>query len=156
MSYFRFFPNVQYDGVSMPDITRSTIIEDFGRDSFFEYTIEDGETPEMLAHRLYKNPEYAAFILLMNDITDPYEDWPLSNQSLDQVISDKYDDPNGIHHYENTRGDIVSEQYPDYDRVPITNFEYEIVENDKKRNIRLVLPELISEIEEQHKALLRS
>lgn len=154
MSYFRHFPMVEFDGVKMPNITASTLVETYGRDAFFEYTIEDGETPEMLAHRLYRDPEYASFILMLNTIVDPYEEWPMTSDQLSTVVSDKYNDVNGIHHYESTAGNIVSENYPTYDRVPVTNLQYEIDVNDAKRQILLIVPDLMPEVEEQHRKLL--
>jgi len=155
MSYFLPFPMVSFDGTQMPDITVSTIISSYGRDSFFEYTVQDDETPEMLAHRLYRNSEYASFILMMNDIVDPYEEWPLNSEALNQVVADNYIDPYSIHHYETLMGNIVSETYPEFDRIPVTNLEYETRKNDAKRDIFLLVPDLIASFAEQHKALLK-
>ena len=47
-----------------------------------EYDVLDGETPEIVADKFYKNPQYHWLILHMNDILDPRFDWPLSTNNL--------------------------------------------------------------------------
>ena len=42
-----------------------------------EYDVLDGETPEIVADKFYKNPQSHWLILHMNDILDPRFDWPL-------------------------------------------------------------------------------
>jgi hypothetical protein len=155
MGYFKNIRKVEYLGRSTPDITRSLSVHRYGMDSFFDYTIQDGETPEMLAHRIYRNPNDAVYVLIMNDIVDPYEEWPVDSGTLRTLAHDMYDDIHGIHHYENTLGDVVPVTHPDYDRVPITNIEYETRKNDKKRSIRLLLPELMPDMKMDAAAMLR-
>ena len=40
--------------------------------------VGDGERPEDIATRLYRNPFYNWTILVINDITDVYAQWPRS------------------------------------------------------------------------------
>lgn len=59
--------------------------------SFFgEYSIKDGETPEIIADKLYGDPTYHWVVLLFNQIMDVNFDWPLDSRSLETVISEKY------------------------------------------------------------------
>lgn len=80
---------------------------------FITYHVKDGETAEIIAHKLYNDSEFHWLVLLFNNIVHPYHDWPLSNLALDEYIEDKYsgvslflsdgDDehPNTINFYQN-------------------------------------------------------
>ena len=41
--------------------------------------------------------------MLLNDITDRYYGWPLSDQDFEKYVKDKYAQPLGVHHYEITQ-----------------------------------------------------
>jgi hypothetical protein len=58
--------------------------------SYFEYTINDGEKPEVLADKFYNDPEAHWIILYANDIFDPQYDWPLDSRSFPKYLADKY------------------------------------------------------------------
>ena len=73
-----------------------------------EYDIQDGDTPEIIADKVYGNPELHWLVLLFNDIIDPHFDWPLTVDSLDRFITGKYGDTNAIDHYEDIDGNIVN------------------------------------------------
>ena len=60
---------------------------------FNEYVVQDGETPEDIALRLYKNPFYNWVLLVINDITNYHEQWPRSSQQLQEYCNSKYDNP---------------------------------------------------------------
>lgn len=87
--------------------------------SYFVYDIEDGDTPEILAEKFYKDAGAAWMILLANDITDAQFDWPLDYKSFEQFIISKYGSVETAkttpHHYEkvitrrNTRTDVINE-----------------------------------------------
>ena len=72
------------------------------------YNVKEGETPEMIAHKLYGDTELHWIILLVNEVTDRYHQWPMTTPQFLDFINDKYDNPDGIHHYETTQtsGDI--------------------------------------------------
>lgn len=73
-----------------------------------EYDVVDGETPEILADRFYKNSTLHWIILHYNDIIDPRFDWPLSTNNLVRFVEGKYGDANGIHHYEDGNGNTIN------------------------------------------------
>ena len=56
---------------------------------FTEVTVRDGEKPEDVATRYYGNPFYNWTILVANDITDYYKQWPRSITQLQEFISNK-------------------------------------------------------------------
>jgi hypothetical protein len=159
MSYFNRFPLVDYDGVLQVNLTiRTSIVESMKSDpaNYIDYTIQDGETPEQIADRLYDDVELSWIILNMNDIVNMFEEWPMSYSGLESYINEKYIDPTDIHHYESiSTGYIVNVSWPSYDRIPITNEEYEISINDEKRYIKLLLPELVGTVIDRHNQLMR-
>lgn len=58
--------------------------------AYYEYIIQDGDTPEILAYKLYGSSERHWIILLYNDIIDPLFDWPLQQSVLNNFIENKY------------------------------------------------------------------
>ena len=129
------------------------------------YNVKEGETPEMIAHKLYGDSELHFVIMLINDITDRYHQWPMSLPQFQEFINDKYDDPDGIHHYESTQtsGDtkVKIEVFNEVDSdaytglIPITNREYEENEQDKKRQIRLLDPSYIEQFVDEFEKLIK-
>ena len=121
------------------------------------YDVVDGETPEMIAHKYYDNPELHWTILVANDIIDYYEDWPMSVQRFEEYVKDKYANPQGVHHYEisQTSGDAtktinVGMNTTDYESASvISNYTYEQRLQDDKRQIRLISPRFITQFVEE-------
>ena len=58
--------------------------------SFYEYQIKDSDTPEIIASKIYSDPEKHWVVLLFNNIIDPQYDWPLDQRTLITHINDKY------------------------------------------------------------------
>lgn len=56
------------------------------------YTIQSGETPEQISEKTYGSPDWYWTILILNNIIDVYNDWPLSDYELDKAIENKYGD----------------------------------------------------------------
>ena len=128
------------------------------------YNVKEGETPEMIAHRLYGDTELHWIILLVNEVTDRYHQWPMTTPQFLDFINDKYDNPDGIHHYETTQtsGDtkVKIEVFNEVDEdaytglTPITNREYEENEQDKKRQIKLLDPSYVNAFVSEFKLLM--
>lgn len=73
-------------------LTRGKIY-DFLRDSAssaLEYTISDEEKPETLAARVYGRSDYHWIILLFNEIHDPYFEWPMSINEMENQLAKTY------------------------------------------------------------------
>jgi hypothetical protein len=111
MNYFESYPKVvttQKDGtrsVMVNLMARSSIIQSLLDDPllFYSYEVQDGETPEMIAHRYYNDSYYYWLILYANEISDPQWGWPLDRASFERYIAQKYTTENPyttIHHYE--------------------------------------------------------
>lgn len=103
--------------------------------AYDEYDIREDETPEILADQLYNNPQLHWIILVVNEIIDPRWDWPLDTQSLEDFITEKYGDAkNDVRYYVNNDGDVVHSSYAGV-KTPVTNYDYEVSENETKRRI---------------------
>jgi hypothetical protein len=72
--------------------------------AYYEYLISDSDTPEILADKVYGNPEAHWLILMTNDIVDPQYGWPLNSTNFNNYIIKKYGSIANtqiqIHHYE--------------------------------------------------------
>ena len=173
--YFSRFPLRVYDmkgnGVYklLPDILRRVKLRSgikAGAFIFTEYDVRDGEKPEDVAVKWFGDPEYHWVILMTNNITDRYYQWPLTQPQFQNFIEDKYGiaSIDSIHHYEitQTSGRTTSNGPNDYSYLvecnsdedgasPVTNREYEQRLQDKFRSIRLLdqryLPTFVSEFE---------
>jgi hypothetical protein len=54
------------------------------------YTIQQGETPEQVSNKQYGSPDWYWTILILNNIIDVNNDWPVSDYELDLAIEKKY------------------------------------------------------------------
>ena len=172
--YFKSFPVIPYDSkgdLQFKDVTnllrRVGMRTKLKTNTFLydTYSVKEGETPEMIAHKLYGDSELHWIVLLVNEITDRYHQWPMSGMQFLDYINDKYSNPDGVHHYETTQtsGDtkIKIEVENDVDEdaytglTPITNREYEENEQDKKRKIRLVDPNFIGQFVDEFEKLMK-
>ena len=135
---------------------------------FVEDQVGDGERPEDVAVRLYSNPFYNWTILVINDITDYYAQWPRSVTQLQDFINQKYDNAQVTKHHVTTEvkdsnnniivpaGKVVASnfQVAYYNGsttvtanpvVSITNAMYETEINSRKQAIQVVKPDLIED-----------
>ena len=165
------FPVIPYDSVGdykFKDVTNllrrvalrakvktSTLLYD-------TYDVKNGETPESLADKLYGDSELHWIIMLINDITDRYHQWPMSEAQFSQYLKDKYSNPDAVHHYEISQesGDTdikinIGTSNADYPTATlITNYEYEQKLQDNRRKIRLLDPSFISQFVTEYKSLM--
>lgn len=190
MAYFSNIPNLLYlkytqnpfDGqwLEIKNIfSRIKVVPDeIGTVTVFDdYFIADGDRPDTISYEMYDDPNYDWTILLINNMISLYNDWPKSKYALDEYVSHKYQDAEGIHHYEaieqKYKGNVVvsggmkvdeAYQYvtPEgltltkaQSRVGITNYTYEIDVNEKKREINLIKPDLIPQFNQMFKEKMR-
>ena len=173
MSYFDKFPLMVYDMKNngnfklLPDILRRvkqrSAIKS-GQFIFDTYDVRNGERPEDIAYKWFGDAELHWVILMTNNVTDRYYDWPMSDAQFEVYLDDKYTNPDAVHHYEITKdsGDTTWQGPNDYSHkvevnsdtdnaVTISNRQYEEREQDKKRAIRLLnqkfLPDFLAEFD---------
>jgi len=128
-----------------------------GKLALDSYYIQEGDTPEILAKKFYNNVYYHWIILVVNDIVNPYEEWPRNSNAMFAYTEDKYGVGNAlkVHHYvleEDTS--IIVDYSTELDILPITNLDHEIAENDLKRRIWLLKPEFVKEFVSSYKKLM--
>lgn len=144
MKHFRFSqlnPIVYYDKV-LSNFINNIDITSFNNIYLIDYKIKDYDTPENICYRLYNDSSLSWILLYLNNIVDPFYDWPLNTNELHKYIINKYgeDHLQDIHHWV-LNNKVVNRQD---NATPITNEQYEINVNDAKRDIQIPTPELIS------------
>ena len=166
------FPNIYYsakgDGkfTIMKDIlSRVKLIANVKENilGFDYYDVQDGETPEMIAHKYYGDSELHWTILVVNDIVDYYTDWPMSIQRFEQYVKEKYTNPQAVHHYEitQTSGDTTeiidvglnTTDYPS--ATAISNYQYEDALQNERRQIRLIQPRFMDDFVEEFETKIK-
>ena len=176
--YFESFPIISYDSVGqgnrkfVTNLLRRVGVRAKVKSNvalFDTYDVRAGETPEELADKLYDDPELHWIVMLVNNITDRYHQWPMKEQQFNTFLNEKYDNPDGVHHYEISQesGDTSTkiEVYANealytgdtdfYNSATIvTNREYEEREQDKKRQIRLLDPRYVDEFVDEFEGLI--
>lgn len=113
--------------------------------------IQEGETPELLAYKIYGREDYHWVLLVVNNIVDVREEWPRDDRDLYKYCLDKYGEENvytAVHHYRTTDSreaeGIPAGLIVDYDGTelangniePVTNWDYENDLNNAKREIK--------------------
>jgi len=176
MSYFSKFPLMAYDvkGIEnyklLPNILRRVKLRAGIRSGAFlfdKYDVRDGERPEDIAFKLYGDPELHWVVLMTNNITDRYYQWPLSQPQFQEHLKDKYGAGNedAVHHYEitQTSGPTSSSDYShmvecnsDEDNPSIiSNRDYEQRKQDEYRQIRLLDKRYLDSFVEEFDNLIR-
>ena len=84
----------------------------------------------------------------------------MDQASLTEYVNDRYDDPDGAHHYElaQTSGDTTIKLQVASDTagaVTITNYEHEQTENDNKRRIKLLDRAYVAQFRNEFEELIR-
>ena len=175
--FFSKFPKMLYDIDGngnlkiVTDLLRRVKVRSSIRDSlslFDKYDVQNGETPESIAYKVYGDTEYHYIILMLNNITDRYYGWPLSDYSFEVYVKNKYTNPGGIHHYEidqssgtttaNGPGDYTYKIEVNSDTAgaqSVSNYEYEQRLQDEKRQIKILNPKYLSTFEKEFDRLIR-
>lgn len=99
--YFDLFPTIEYDIDRTRGSSPQTVPNIFFRlrflrevlnqtSSYLMYRLEEGDTPEILAEKIYNDSGAGWMILYANKIMDPQFDWPLTDSEFDAYIIAKY------------------------------------------------------------------
>lgn len=117
-----------------------------------EYDIRDGETPEIIAEKIYGSPLYHWVVMLCNDRYNYVDDFPLPSYELEKHVTDKYGAGNeyDTHHYVDNKGFIVDSSQG----TSVSNYQYETELNESKRRIKLISPSLLNNILKNFKDLI--
>ena len=213
--YFNYFPKTFYssDNSATGLDTVTNIISRFSFEqtlkdnssAFYKYTVQDSDTPEIIAYKYYGSSERHWVVLLFNDIIDPQFDWPLRYDAFINFVDKKYTangaanttvqtglawamSMNNVQAYYKivTKTDIdnislvekiqvdanvyanvssTTQIFTLADGATITqiitkekktHYDYEMEENESKREIRLIKKEFIPQIEKEFKKVIKS
>jgi hypothetical protein len=164
MSYFSNFPRIYYPfqvngkytlllvrDIALNVRIRKNILENIAL--FDLYDIQEGETPEIIAEKLYGDPTLHWTIMLANQRYDLYNDFPLSSEALEAMITRKYGtgkeyEPHllfGEVHFEDNNNRVVDGPQSDLVRT-ISNYDYEFRVNEAKRRIKILNPNVIDRV----------
>ena len=159
MSYFSKFPLMAYDMAGnqqyklLPNILKRVKLRSGLRSGSFmfdNYDVKDGEKPEDVAFKWFGDAQLHWVILMTNNITDRYYQWPLSQPQFAEHLTDKYGagSEDATHHYEitQTSGPTSSRDYShmvecnsdETNPTIISNRDYEQRKQDEYRQIRLL------------------
>ncbi len=195
MAYFNELPNISYpsllprsnkveDRINVKNIFKRAKLRDDVEQAitaFNYYQIEDGMRPDMVAQKLYDDPELDWVVLTSNNITNIRDQWPLSNNDLHEYLLEKYGSETniqGISHYE-TR-EVLDEysrvvvpaglevdfnftfSYMNFSNtivtvnpvVPFTYYDYEVRLNEEKRRIKILRPEYLNTYISEHREIM--
>lgn len=163
MAYFKNFKKIAYsfgddrapDLKVLTDITLNARIlrQLLPNITLWEYyNLKDGETPEVLAHRLYGDANLHWVIMMVNERYDVYTDFPLSSTELEVFLEKQYSDPLAVKHYIDSEGYIVDSTEPGV--KPVSFRDYEIAKNDAKRLIKIVSPNIATKLASEFKTLM--
>lgn len=123
MKYFENFPrliytfdkNVENQQFVVDILARSSFLREVANNTniAYEYQIQDSDTPEIIAHKIYGDPYRNWIILLFNQIINPFYDWPMKNEVLNSFVENKYgttinEAKSNIHHYEKEVKEVAS------------------------------------------------
>lgn len=124
--------------------------------SYVMYDIEPGETPDMISRKAYGTSDYWWVIMLFNDIYDMDRHWYIDPQVIRKKMIESEYDENEIMHYLNIddvkvdirgikillgiTGNITADELG---LTPVTRLDEVIKNNDKRRWIKVPIPEYI-------------
>lgn len=183
MQYFTNHPIVSYDllQIGQPIVVTNissrlvltTLISGIGL-IYYDYIIKDGERADMIAYKYYEDERYDWVIYLVNDIIDPYFQWPLDSRSFEQYLRSQYGSianaHQTVHHYEwlleqkrtvylPTGEEVIvtprtlQVDYTTYitllnsSRRTVTVFEHEDALNEGRRQIKLIDKDFLPTLE---------
>lgn len=208
--YFNNFPKEYYTLEDKPNgldvvtniISRFSLEQSFkDNTSIYEkYNVQDSDTPEIIASKMYDSPERHWIVLAMNDVVDPQWDWPLDYRTLISFIDDKYTANANVaagqtglvwaqqniqsYYSIETRTTVKNGEYLEkkvqvdantYANVSVTSsnvtlkdgnqitisvtkesktyYDYELAENENKRQIKILKPEFAYALEQELKSV---
>ena len=134
-----------------------------------KYDVPSGERPEDTAFKHFGSAEYHWVVLMTNNITDAFYEWPMSEQDFETFLKDKYAEPDGTHHYELTQssGKTKAQGPDDYSYLlevnsdttgaqNVSNRQFEQRLQDERRQINLLNTAYLNTFIEEFNKLVRN
>ena len=175
---FRSFPKVNYSLKKnknfelLTNITLRFKVRDIIKNRtaiYFDYVVKDSDRPDIIASKYYDDPSLDWIIFLVNDIVDPYYDWPLNDESFDSYMRTLYgstaEAKSTVFEYrkiinnQSVRfdGKIIPKRtvvvdlntynsLPATDREQISAYDYYFEQNVEKRKIKILDKQFVSSL----------
>lgn len=182
--YFQSLPKIFYDDRYVTNILasvrkrKSSFTNNYML--FNEYLVLDGDTPEIVSHKVYGTTEYWWIVCIVNNIFS-LSQWPKSQKVLDKYIERKYGDQKHNTAYYVQDGVPVNKRFrtefsaagstityhEDQDDLgaatykmivgrgeKITWNEFENIINDERRSIKILSKEYVNDFVLEYKKLM--
>ena len=91
--YFSFFPSLMYANTAATNIIAKVKFDETvlkRSATFYPYTITNNERADRIADSYYGDPSYDWLIYLSNNIMDPLNEWPKSENEFNDFLTLKY------------------------------------------------------------------
>lgn len=182
---FESFPKINYDIKKngkqeiVTDITvRFKLIQAIkSRQAvYYDYTIQEGERPDIVAFKYYGDSTLDWIILMVNNIIDPVYDWPMAHKSFEKYLKNKYGSLSVAHSTNHEYRKVLNQQSTLFDgtfvskrtlvvdettynslnvsmREAISKYQYEEELNESKRQIKLIDSDYVSDIINQYESV---
>ena len=184
MSAFNYYPSILYNShVSKNLLIKNIFIESSFNDykKFYNYTVKEGERPDIIAYKEYGDSSLDWIIYLINNVIDPYSDWIMDEKQFRSYLEDKYNTSaeklkstviaSSIAYYyyaglnSDSKETINSYNYnmsaQTYIKlnspagwVPKSIYDHELELNESKREINLLRPNYIEQFTQQFNELI--
>lgn len=92
-SFFKYFPTLLYSNTVATNVIAKIRFEESVTKNlavFLPYEIQEGQRPDQIAENYYNDPTYDWVIYLSNNITDPYHQWPKTQNIFESFIVAKF------------------------------------------------------------------
>jgi len=146
---------------------------------YHEYSLQAGDRPDTIAHKYYGDSGYAWLVLMFNEIHDPIFEWPLFNTDFDDYIKGKYGSIASAQATVYEYRKVLAEKQVKYDgtivpkrtvvidsttysslseseRESVSEYDWEVEQNELKRQIKLVDKRYVPQIRNEVKNILRN
>ena len=181
--YFKPFPTTRYSLKKnnnfelLTNITLRYKIKELVKQKksiYYDYVIKDSDRPDIIAFKYYEDETLDWILLIVNDIIDPYYDWPLTQQAFDSYMKSLYGSTSSakttVYEYRKiltdqsvrSDGSVIPKKTVVVDlntynslaatsREAISAYDYYFEKNTDKRRIRILdksfVPQLVREVE---------
>lgn len=176
--YFKPFPTVRYSQKKnnnfelLTNITLRYKIKELVKQKksiYYDYVIKDSDRPDIIAYKYYEDESLDWILFIINDIVDPYYDWPLSQQAFDSYMKSLYGSTSSakttVYEYRKiitpqsvrTDGSVIPKRtvvvdlntfnsLVATDRETIYAYDYHLEKNDDKRKIKILDKRFVNQL----------
>lgn len=170
---FKKMPKIKYDVDEFnffvaPDLTVHAKLKEYIKSyrglTYVKYVVVNGERPDQVANKLYNRPNLDWLVLMVNDIIDPFNEWPQSDLEVNKKLIREYGNiktaSETIVEYRNAQGYVVDRET--YQTIPLgqkrrlSAVEKAREVNLKKSHIRVLKTDAALKVEAQMLDILKS